>query len=592
MNLELPPALDRATALCEQGRLAEAEAICRRALAADLSDAEALHLLGVIALQQDDADAAVRLMEQAAAAAPGEPKYCVNLSAVLGQVGRNDEALATAREAAARHPDFPEAHNSLGSALVRADLCEDALGSYMRAIVLRPGYDEAFYNRGVAQQMLRRPEAAIACFQQAILLQPDYVEAYNQLGVAQASLRRFDAALAAYDHAIALDPEYDEAFYNRGVALQTMERHAEAIESYSQAIALRPDYAEAVKNRGMVLQAVERCEDALADYDRAIALRPEHGATHFSKAACLLQSGDLAHGWPEYEWRWQMPDVLRREFEQPLWDGRAPIAGKTILLHGEQGLGDTIQFSRLVAQVAARDARIVLEVAKPLVRLLASLPGVTETVARGDDLPPFDLHCPLLSLPVVLGVTLDAISGGSYLAADAALAVTWRQRLAPLTGLRVGLVWSGTVSPGADARRSMELDRLAPLAAVRGISFASLQKDAAAAQVRTARGLRPLDFTNYVADFADTAALVEALDLVISVDTSVAHLAGAMGKPVWLLLRFDACWRWLRGRDDSPWYPTARLFRQTAPGDWDGVVRRVAAALRDHAGDQIGAGSA
>jgi tetratricopeptide (TPR) repeat protein len=577
--------LDEATALCEQGRPAEAEAICRRVLQAVPHDAEALHLLGLIALQTGDADAAVRLVGEAVAAAPDEPKYRVNLSAVLGQAGRNDEALEAARVAVTLHPDFAEAHNNLGSALVRIGSVRDALASYLRAIGLRPDYDEAFYNRGVALQMLGAQEAAAFCFQQAIMLQPDYVEAHNRLGVCHVALKRFDAALAAYDEAIAIDPDYDEPFYNRGVAFQTMERHEEAVASYSQALALRPDYAEALKNRGMVLQALERYGEALADFDSAIALRPEHAQTHFSKAACLLQSGDFGHGWPEYEWRLQLPELAtgRREFSQPRWHGETSISGKTILLYGEQGLGDTIQFSRFVPEVAAHGARIVLEVQRSLVRLLAGLPGVSEAVAQDEELPPFDLHCPLPSLPAALGATLDTLTASPHLAADPEPAAGWRQRVRAFPGLRVGLAWAGAVGPGADARRSMTLGTLGPLSEIRGVSFFSLQKDAAASQIHWSQALRPYDFMGDVVDFADTAALVEALDLVISVDTSVAHLAGAMGKPVWLLARFDACWRWLRGRDDSPWYPTVRLFRQTAPGDWDGVVARVAAALRQRA---------
>jgi tetratricopeptide (TPR) repeat protein len=586
MNAELPPPLDQVAALCEEGRLAEAKAICRRALEATPRDAEALQLLAVIALQGGDAEEAVRLMADAVSAAPEEAKYRINLSAVLGQTGRNEDALEAAREAVVEHPSVPEAHNNLGNALVRVGKCEEALASYMRAIGLQPNYDEAFYNRGVAQHRLGRHEAAAFCFQQAIMLQPDYIEAYNQLGVAHAALKRYDAALAAYDHATTLDPDYDEAFYNRGVTLQAMERHEEAVASYSQAIALRPDHADALKNRGMVLQALGRCDEAVADFDSAIALRPDHAQTHLSKAACLLQSGDFGGGWPEYEWRLRLPELAAsvRDFPQPRWMGERSIAGRTILLYGEQGLGDTIQFSRFVPEVVARGGRVVLEVQRSLVRLLANLPGVAEAVAQGDDLPPFDLHCPLPSLPSVLGTALENLPVKPYLAAGPELAVPWLQRVRAFPSLRVGLVWAGTTSLGADSRRSMAFAALRPLAEVRGVSFLSLQKDRAAGQMGRSEALRPYDFTDELIDFADTAALVEALDLVISIDTSVAHLAGALGKPVWVLLRFDADWRWLRDRDDCPWYPTARLFRQTAPGDWDGVVSRVAAALRERSG--------
>ena len=429
MNVELPPPLDQVAALCEQGRVAEAEAICRRVLQDAPRHGEALQLLGLIALQRGDANEAARLIGEAVAAAPQEARYRINLSAVLGQAGRSDEALATARQVVASHPDHPEAHNNLGSALVRLGHCEEALACYDRAIGLRPDYDEALYNRGIALQSLGRHEAAAASYRQAIALQPDYVEAYNNLGIALAALDRCEEALASYDEAIALDPEYDEAFYNRGVALQALERHLAALASYDQAIALRPDYADALKNRGMVRQAIDRHDAALADYAASLALRPDHAATHFSRSLCLLQSGDLPGGWREYEWRWRMPQFQPglRDFDQPLWTGGEPLAGRTILLHAEQGMGDTLQFCRYAAAVAARGATVVLEVPAPLARLLAGLAGVTRIVARGEPLPPFDLHCPLMSLPLALGTTLQTIPAApGYLAADPVEVAAWR----------------------------------------------------------------------------------------------------------------------------------------------------------------------
>ena len=535
----------------------------------------------------------MRLIGEAVAAAPREARYRINLSAVLGQAERNDEALATARQVVASHPDLSEAHNNLGSALVRLGHCEEALACYDTAIGLRPDYDEALYNRGIALQSLGRHEAAAASYRQAIALQPDYVEAYNNLGVVLAALDRCEEAIANYDQAIALDPEYDEAFYNRGVALQALERHAAALASYDQAIALRPDHADALKNRGMVRQALDRHDAALADYAASLALRPDHAPTHFSRSLCLLQSGDLQGGWREDEWRWRMPQFQPglRGFDQPLWLGGEPLAGRTILLHAEQGMGDTLQFCRYAAAVAARGATVVLEVPAPLTRLLAGLAGVARIVARGEPLPPFDLHCPLMSLPLALGTTLPTIPvTPGYLTADPAEVAAWRQRLAAIPGMRVGLAWAGSPDMAQNRLRSVPPEALAPLAAIPGVSLVSLQKGDDAAEAGAPLPLH--DFTDELYDFADTAALVANLDLVISVCTSVAHLAGGLGRPVWVPLHFNACWRWLRRREDSPWYPTARLFRQTAPGDWDGVVASVAAALRDHAGGRVRAGEA
>ncbi len=586
MNVELPPPLDQVINLCEQGRVEAAEAICRGVLQHEPHHAEALHLLGLVALHDGRTDAAARFIGEAVAAQPGEVRYRCNLAAALNQSGRAQEALATLRQTAALHPDAAEVHNNIGNALVHLGCHDEALASYDRAIVLRPEFDEAFYNRGNVQQSLKRYDDAVASYQQTIALQPDYLEAYNNLGIALVELGRFDEALASYDQVVALDPDYDEAFYNRGVAQQTMERYEAAYASYSRAIALRPDYADAIKNRGMTLQALDRHDEALADFDRAIAIRPDHAPTHFTRSACLLQAGDLPRGWREYEWRWRTPELKAawREFPEPLWRGDRPIAGKTILLHAEQGLGDTLQFCRFVPQVAALGAKVILEVQQPLWRLLADFPGAAQTIIRGDEPPPFDLHCPLLSLPLALGITLKTIPAETYIAADRKLVAGWRQRLAALPGLRVGLVWAGRPGLVADRRRSMALERLNPLAEVPGVSLVSLQKGGAAASVHASSALQLYDFTDDLLDFADTAALVASLDLVIGVDTSVVHLAGALGRPVWLLDRFDNCWRWLRGREDSPWYPTLRLFRQTTPGDWDGVIARVGAALRARVG--------
>jgi hypothetical protein len=296
-------------------------------------------------------------------------------------------------------------------------------------------------------------------------------------------------------------------------------------------------------------------------------------------------AGRFEEGWKEHEWRWKTKQMSGgvRDFSAPLWRGEA-IEDRVILLHAEQGFGDTLQFCRYVSLIAS-GARIVLEVQAPLVRLLSRLPGIREIVARGDRLPSFDLHCPLLSLPHAFGTTLDTIPRATpYLAADSAQAADWRERLAGLDGLLVGLVWAGGQRlgrPGLAARRSIALNTLAPLGEVSGISFISLQKGEAAAEATNPpRGMALHNFIGDLHDFADTAALVDGLDLVISVDTAVAHLAGALGKPIWLLNRFDTDWRWLLDRDDSPWYPQLRQFRQPSPGDWNSVIYRVRDALQ------------
>ncbi len=332
-----------------------------------------------------------------------------------------------------------------------------------------------------------------------------------------------------------------------------------------------------------------RREEALASCERAIALKPDSPEAHFNKGACHLALGDYERGWEGYEWRWQTRHAAALpDFPGPLWRGDAAIANQTILVHAEQGFGDSLQFCRYVPMLARR-ARVVLDVPRPLARLLASLDCDMQIVARGDDLPPFDAWIPMLSLPRAFNTTLATIPAAvPYLRADPEQASRWRDRLAALPGRKVGLVWAGSpLSPqpralAMDRRRSMTLQQFAPLAEIPGLCLISLQKGEGAPQASTPPdGMVLHDWTNELRDFADTAALVEALDLVISVDTSVVHLAGALARPVWVLNRFDQCWRWLSGRTDSPWYPTARLFRQPEPGDWGSVIGEVAEALRN-----------
>jgi Flp pilus assembly protein TadD len=502
------------------GRLGAAETAYRQVLAIAPSHADALHLLGVIA----------------------------------HQVGRNDMAIEHIRRAIALRGDFPEACNHLGAAL-------GALG--------------------------RLAEAAASC-REAIRLRPNFPDAHSNLGAALAALGRLEEAAASYREALRLRPDFPEVHNNLGNTLRTLGDRAAAAESYRAALRLRPDYAEAHNNLGSVLWDAGRPAEAEACYRAAMRLRPDLPDPHNNLAQALLLAGRLREGWTEYEWRWKIRDMsgVARHFPAPPWNGE-PIGDRVILLHAEQGLGDALQFCRY-APLIGSGAKVILEVQAPLARLLSRLPGVADVVVRGDSLPAFDLHCPLMSLPRAFGTTLDSIPAATpYLAADPALIAAWHDRLAGLGGLRVGLVWAGGQRLGwpelvaTDRRRSVALDTMAPLGDVPGVSFISLQKGAPASQAATPpRGMALHDFTADLHDFADTAALIEGLDLVIGVDTAVVHLAGALGKPVWLLNRFDTDWRWLLNREDSPWYPTLRQFRQPGPGDWNSVIGAVRGALQ------------
>jgi Flp pilus assembly protein TadD len=441
----------------------------------------------------------------------------------------------------------------------------------------------AIFQAGLTHHRAGRFQQAEAEYRRVLAIDPHDAEALHALGVLAHQFHHNEPALHYISEAIRLQPERAHYHSNAALPLRALGRLHEAEAACRTALRLNPDYPEAQNNLGMVLRVLGRIEEAEFRYREAVRLKPDYADALNNLAHLCLLTGRLEEGWRLYEWRAQSHGAGRRDFVQPLWDGTA-LGDKVLLVHAEQGLGDTLQFCRYVPMLAGR-ARVVFEVQPSLVRLLSGLPGMTGIVAAGDTLPAFDVHCPLLSVPRLVGTDLTTIPAEiPYLAADAQAGAAWRGRLAGLEeGPLVGLVWAGRARPAAaaiDRSRSMTLQQFAPLAEIGGVNFLSLQKGEPAAQALSPPGGMVLhDFTAELTDFADTAALIDALDLVISVDTSVVHLAGAMGKPVWMLNRFDSCWRWLLGRDDSPWYPSLRQFRQKTPGDWDGVMAAVRAAL-------------
>lgn len=361
-------------------------------------------------------------------------------------------------------------------------------------------------------------------------------------------------------------------------------QYAEALTNLDRALSVRPDHAEALKNRGIVLTDLGRFGEAFESYERAIKIRPDYAEGHSSEALLRLLTGDFLNGWKKFEWRWKKKSFTspKRDFAQPLWLGAEAVAGKTILLHSEQGYGDTIQFCRYVPLVAARGARVLLEAPKSLRELMTSLAGTPEVIVKSGKPPEFDFHCPLLSLPLAFGTMPETIpSGVPYLRAPPSELQNWAARLGPKRSPRVGLVWSGRLNHAGDHERSISLRTLLPLLD-REVTFVSLQKDVRPDDAKVLKERKDIvDYGNELKNFSDTAALISHLDLVISVDTAVAHLAGALGKPVWVLLPHVPDWRWLLDRDDSPWYPSARLFRQDETRTWEGVIERVDIALRD-----------
>ena len=424
--------------------------------------------------------------------------------------------------------------------------------------------------------------AALAEADRAVALNSHYPEAMNNRGAALLRLGRPGEAAEALAAALRYMPRDAEINLNLGNALDALEQPAVALQYVERAITLAPRLAPARVNRGNILQRLDRHREALQAYDQALALDPGNVDAHWNRALCCLLIGEYEAGWHGFEWRWRL-DHRRSEagrFAQSSWLGRVPIEGKTILLHCEQGLGDTIQFVRYAGRVAARGARVVLEVFPPLADLMAHLPDPVHIIRRGDPLPPFDLHCPLMSLPLALGEPEPAYPSQPYLAADPARASAWAERLGPARGLRVGLVCSGSRTNGNDANRSIPFETLAEHLPA-GLDYHLVQKDIRDAD-RAALAARPdiAVWDEALSDFADTAALCQSMDLVISVDTSVAHLAGALGRPVWLMLPYDPDWRWGLHSGATPWYPRMRIYRQAQRRDWNDPLERMAQDLR------------
>jgi tetratricopeptide (TPR) repeat protein len=582
---------NRGTALSAQNLLAEALESFSRAVTVQQDFAEAHSNRGIALRQLGRFEEALASCDRALQLRPDYADVHSNRGLVLCRLLRLDEALASCDRAIALRPNLADAHCNRGLVLKELDRLEEALSSYDRAIALRSDLAEAHCNRGNVLRELKRFEEGLASCDRAIALKGDFAEAHCSRGNVLGSMKRFADALQSYDRAISLKPDFAEAHCNRGNALRDLHRLEEAIASYDRAVELQPDLAQAFFNRGMAFEEMEKFEDALQSYGCALAITPDDADVRLNEASCRLLLGDFERGWEQYECRWENATLrdYRRTFPRPMWLGAEEIAGKTIFVHAEQGLGDTLQFGRYVPLLVARGARVILQVQTPLRSLMASLPGNPLIVADGDRLPDFDLHCPLLSLPLAFGTRLDTIpSATPYLSVPADKVKSWRDRLGVGTTPRVGLVWAGNPRKELpnlnliDRQRSIAFATLAPLLDVAGCSFYSLQKGGdAVAQLRDSKWCdRVIDFTDDLHDFSDTAALIENLDLVISVDTSVVHVAGALAKPLWLLNRHNTCWRWLRERDDSPWYPTVRQFRQDRPGNWTPVVTRVADALK------------
>jgi tetratricopeptide (TPR) repeat protein len=579
--------------LAQTGRPADATEFLRRAVAASpdaAAAAPALANLGNVLQAAGRLEEALAAVDQARGAMPGNAQLLVNRGNLLRLLGRPAEARTSYDDALLLDPRNAQARLGRGILLNAAGAHEPALAEFTAAVRAAPQEALAHYNQGVALQALERMEEAAAAFEAALARDAGHADAWLNLAIVRKAQDRGPAALAATARALALRADWPEALATRGHLLQEAGDLQGALDCYTRALAREPDNAGVHLTRGDVLRKLLRCAEAGASYRRGLQLAPDHPdapGAHLNLAVCHLLAGDLRPGWEELEWRWGDAAILPPHPYplERLWIGKQDPTGRTVLVHHEQGYGDTLQFCRYVPLLAQRGARVLLEVPPPLHALLASLPGGAQLRSPADPPLPYDLHTPLLSLPLAFGTELASVPAAlPYLAAPPDRRAHWRERLAPENRPRIGLAWSGNPRHGNDAQRSINLESLQALVcspAGRRCAWYSVQKELRAGDDAILARLGVQHPGDTLADFADTAGLLEALDLVISVDTSVAHLAGALGQRLWVLLPYVPDWRWMLGRTDTPWYPQARLFRQAEPGEWADAIARVAQALDD-----------
>lgn len=453
---------------------------------------------------------------------------------------------------------------------------------YREVLRVEPDNADALHLCGVVAYQKGCIEKAEELIREAIAIYPRNAEFYNNLGNILQDQGRLDESVVCYRQAISIKPDYPEAYNNLGTIMREMYLFEESLECYKKALSYRADYPEAYNNLGNLFKEMNIPSDAVCHYDEALRLRPDYHAARYHRSLALLQKGDYTQGWRDYEWRWYVSkDAIgwKRDFYQPQWQGE-DIRGRTILLHSEQGFGDAIQAVRYAPILAEHGSRVIVECRSELKRLFGTLAGVEAVVDRSEPLPDFDVHCPLMSLPFACGTILETIpSRVPYLRAPHDLVSRWAERFCRVSQFKVGLAWGGSSRNLENRKRSLPVTDMAPLAGAADVRWYSLQKGETTDQIER---FELTGWTEELYDFADTAALIAHLDLVISVDTSIAHLAGALGKPVWLLSKYGSDWRWLLDREDSPWYPTMRIFRQQEPGNWREVVERVADALATH----------
>tara|TARA_B100000809_G_scaffold263615_1_gene317282 strand:- start:563 stop:2491 length:1929 start_codon:yes stop_codon:yes gene_type:complete len=609
-SVDIDARVNQAIACHRSGQLQQAEQICQQILDIDPQNAEVLNLFGLIACQAEKYEIAVDLISHALEIAPNQPLFLNNLGVALYRQGKCDKAVETYQRAIQIQPDFVEAynnlgnlfeaeerykeaievyyqaldmqpdsveiHNNLGVTLYKQGKCDKAIETYQRVIQIQPDFAEAYNNLGMALKKKGELDAAVQVHHQALRIQPDFAEAHRNLGDILQKQGKYDKAVEAYQRAIQIQPNYAAAYNNLGIAWQKQGKLEQAIQIYHKTLVIRPNYPQAYNNLANTLKEQGKLQGAVQAYHKAIEINPSYIDAHKNLGIVLLLQGDFQRGWQEYEWRLKSDDLCIANRAQTRWDGSS-LSGKTILLYAEQGFGDTIQFIRYVHLLVEYDTEIIVECQPELLQLFKNIGAIKKTIVMGESAPKFDVNASLLSLPRILGTDLNSIPVKSpYLYTKSGS----HTDLEMCSEYKVGIVWAGNLKHPNDNNRSVELQQFSVLFDVEACQFFSLQVGKRRNDIiRYHYSNTIIDLGGDFSNFSDTAAAILELDLVISVDTAVAHLTGALGKPIWVLLPFMPDWRWLLEREDTPWYPTMRLFRQTDTRDWAGVLQKVRFAL-------------
>ena len=565
----------------QSGNLNSAEIILKRVLAAHTKNLPALHILGLIKASQSKHKEAAELLKRAIRLSPVDSSLHYNLAKALQESGADKESLPHHKKAIELNPANLEAWLNYGRSLSRIGLNSDALNVYTKSLQINPNYIEALVNIGATLKDLQRYDEALNYADKTIAINPNFSEAWSNRGIALKELKRYDEALSSYDKAISLKPEYHEAYSNRGVTLNELKRYDEALSSYDKAISLKPDYHEAYSNRGVTLNELKRYDEALSSYDKAISLKPDYFDAHWNRSLTQLVTNNFDNGWKNYEYRWKKNKSESMHHQQfPLLTNLSEISGKSVLIWSEQGYGDTIQFSRFIEKLIELKANVIFEVQEPLKALFENSFVHPKIISQGEPTGDIDFQLPLLSLPLLFAIDISNIpSATSYIQDAKENSVLWRHKL-NLTNkkINIGIACSGNEKHLNDKNRSMDLRFFEPIADQANLFL--IQKDLKASDQDFLYKRPDIKFLgDEIKSFNDSASIIQAMDLVITVDTSLAHLSGALGKPTIILLPWNPEWRWLLDRQDSPWYPMVKLFRQPNLGNWEAIIKEVSLHL-------------